>query len=59
MNDFLINSLAAERIDGLRAEADRHRLARAAQRKQQPSRAAASQVQRRFHLGWPSRRATA
>jgi len=59
MNDFLMNSLAADRIDGLHAEADRHRLARAAHRKQQHSRAAASQHWRRFHLGWPLRRAAA
>ena len=56
MNDFLMNSLATDRIDGLHAEADRHRLARAATPKQQPSRAAASQ--RRFDLGWLLRRAT-
>jgi hypothetical protein len=59
MNDFLMNSLAADRIDGLRAEADRHRMARAAKPKQQPSRAEASQRRRRFHLGWPLRRAAA
>ena len=55
MNDFLMNSLAADRIDGLHAEADRHRLAQVAKPKQQPSRSAASQ--HRFHLGWLLRRA--
>ena len=59
MNDFLMNSLAADRIDGLHAEASRHRLGRAAQPKQQPSRATAPQRRRRFHLGWLWRRAAA
>ncbi len=57
MNDFLINSLAADRIDGLRAEADRDRLGRAAQPKQRASRATAPQRRRIFRLGWFLRRA--
>ena len=59
MNDFLMNSLAADRIDGLHAEAGRHRLGRAAQPKQRPSHATAPKRRRRFHLGWPLRRAAA
>lgn len=60
MNDFLMNSLATDRIDGLHAEAARHRLARAAQPRHEPSRAAAASKRRRhFHLGWPLRRAAA
>ncbi len=59
MNDFLMNSLAADRINGLRAEADRHRLGRAAQPKQRPSHARAPQRHSRFHLGWLLRRAAA
>ena len=59
MNDFLMNSLAADRIDGLHAEAARHRLARAAHSKQQPSSAPAPQRRRHFHLGWLLRRAAA
>lgn len=57
MNDFLMNSLAADRINGLHAEAARHRLARAAHSKQQPSSAPARR--RHFHLGWLLRRAAA
>ncbi len=55
MNDFLMNSLAADRVDGLRAEADRHRLARVATPRRLPSRAAPSP--RRFDLSWLLRRA--
>ena len=59
MNDFLMNSLAADRVDGLRAEADRNRLGRAAQPKQQSSRATAPQRLRHFRLAWLMRRAAA
>jgi hypothetical protein len=59
MNDFLMYNLAADRIDGLRAEANRHRMAWAAQPRQRRSRAAAPQRQRHFHLGWLLRRAAA
>ena len=59
MNDFLMNSLAADRIDGLRAESDRYRLARAAHPKQQQSRATALRRRRHFHLGWLGRPAAA
>ncbi len=59
MNHFQMHQLATDRIDGLRAEADRHRLGRAAQSKQRPSRATAPQRRRNFRLGWLLRRAAA
>lgn len=59
MNDFHMSSLAADRIHGLRAEADRHRMARAAKLQQEPSRAEEPHRPHRFGLGWLLRRATA
>jgi hypothetical protein len=59
MNDFHMSNLAADRIDGLRVEAGRHRMARAAKLQQEPSRADESHRARRFGLGWLLRRAAA
>ena len=59
MNDFLMNRLAADRIDGLHAEAARHRLARAAHPDQRSARATAPQHRGHFHLSWLLRRAAA
>jgi hypothetical protein len=59
MNDFLMNSLAADRIDRLQAEAARHRLARAAHPDQRPSHPTAPKRRRHFHLSWLLRRAAA
>ena len=60
MNDFHTSSLlAADRIDGLRAEADRHRMAHAAKPQPDSSKADASHQPRRFSLGSLLRRATA
>lgn len=52
MNDFHTSSLAADRFDGLRAEADRHRMARTAKPRQVPSRAQGPHQLRRFGLAW-------
>jgi hypothetical protein len=59
MNDFHMSSLSADRFDGLRAEADRHRMARAAKSQQAPSRAEGSHRPRRFGFGSLLRRAAA
>ena len=53
------DDLAADRIDGLHAEAESHRMARAAKQQQEPSRAEETPRPRRFYLGWLLRRATA
>ncbi len=59
MNDFLMNSLASDRIDGLRAEADRDRLGRAARLQQRSSDTTAPQRRRHFQLSWLLRRSAA
>jgi hypothetical protein len=56
MNDFQMSSLANDRINSMRAEADRQRLARSGQSTTQRSRSARP---RRLALSLPFRRATA
>ena len=59
MNDFHMSHLAAGRIDELRAEADRHRMARTAKPQLDPPKAEESHHPRRFTLSSLLRRAIA
>lgn len=59
MNDFHMSHLAASRVDELRAEAYRHRMARSAKPQQEPERVEQSRHPRRFSLGSLLRRAVA
>jgi hypothetical protein len=59
MNDFQMSHLATTHVDGLRAEADRHRMARTTKPQPDSPKAQQSQHPRRFSLGSILRRAVA
>jgi hypothetical protein len=59
MNDFQMSSLATGRVHGLRAEADRHRMAHTAKLRQDSPKAEHSHRPRRFSLSSLLRRAIA
>jgi hypothetical protein len=59
MNDFHMSHLAASHVDGLRAEADRHRMARTAKPQLDSPKAKQSHHPRRFSLSSLLRRAVA
>ncbi len=59
MNDFQMSHLATSHFDGLRAEADRHRMVRTPERTPEPSKAEQAHHPRRFSLASLLRRAVA